>query len=66
MIFVWFLVFYATFSNISAISWRPVLVVEGAGVPGEMTLVNNCLSPLLSKIENQLSKLYVTIGLYKV
>ena len=31
-----------------------------------MTLVNNCLSPLLSKIENQLSKLYVTIGLYKV
>jgi len=29
-----FLVFYATFSNISAISW-PVLVVEEAGVPGE-------------------------------
>jgi hypothetical protein len=26
---------YATFSNISAISWRPVLVVEVAGVPGE-------------------------------
>jgi len=25
----------ATFSNISAISWRPVLVVEEAGVPGE-------------------------------
>jgi hypothetical protein len=24
----------ATFSNISAISWRPVLVVEEAGVPG--------------------------------
>jgi hypothetical protein len=23
------------FSNISAISWRPVLVVEEAGVPGE-------------------------------
>jgi hypothetical protein len=31
----WFLVFNATFSNISAISWRPVLVVEEAGVPGE-------------------------------
>jgi hypothetical protein len=30
-----FLVFNATFSNISAISWRPVLVVEEAGVPGE-------------------------------
>ena len=27
--------FDATFSNISAISWRPVLVVEEAGVPGE-------------------------------
>ena len=25
----------ATFSNISAILWRPVLVVEEAGVPGE-------------------------------
>jgi hypothetical protein len=30
-----FLVFNATFSNISAISWRPVLVVEEAGVPDE-------------------------------
>ena len=29
------LCFSATFSNISAISWRPVLVVEEAGVPGE-------------------------------
>ena len=27
--------FNATFSNISAISWRPVLVVEKAEVPGE-------------------------------
>jgi hypothetical protein len=29
------IVFNATFSNISAISWRPVLVVEEAGVLGE-------------------------------
>ena len=29
------IVLNATFSNISAISWRPVLVVEEAGVPGE-------------------------------
>ena len=29
------LVFNATFSNISDISWRPVLVVEEAEVPGE-------------------------------
>ena len=32
---IWFFVFNATFSNISAISWQPVLVVEEAGVPGE-------------------------------
>jgi len=30
-----FLDINATFMNISAISWRPVLVVEEAGVPGE-------------------------------
>jgi hypothetical protein len=29
------LVFNAAFSNISSISWRPVLVVEKAGEPGE-------------------------------
>jgi hypothetical protein len=33
--FILFIVFNATFSNISAISWRPVLVVEEAGVPRE-------------------------------
>jgi len=32
---IWVLVSYATFNNISAISWRPVLVVEEDGVPGE-------------------------------
>jgi hypothetical protein len=31
----WFLVSNATFSYISAILWRPVLMVEEAGVPGE-------------------------------
>jgi len=30
-----FVVFNATFSNISAISWRPVLVMEEAGLPEE-------------------------------
>ena len=29
------MVFNATFNNITFISWRPVLVVEEAGVPGE-------------------------------
>ena len=33
--FISFLMFNTTFSNISAILWRPVLVVEEAGVPGE-------------------------------
>jgi len=31
----WFLVFNATFNNISAISWRSVSLVEETGVPGE-------------------------------
>jgi hypothetical protein len=31
----WFMVFNATFNNISAISWRSVLLVEETGVPGE-------------------------------
>ena len=32
---IWFIVLNATFSNISTISWRPILVVEKARVPGE-------------------------------
>ena len=32
---VWFMVFNATFNNISAISWRSVLLVEETGVSGE-------------------------------
>jgi hypothetical protein len=34
-LFFYFWCFNATFSNISAISWRPILVVEDAGVPEE-------------------------------
>ena len=30
-----FIVFNATFNDISAISWQPVLVVEETGLPGE-------------------------------
>jgi len=32
---LWFMVFNATFNNISVISWRSVLLVEETGVPGE-------------------------------
>jgi hypothetical protein len=35
LILIDFWCFNATFNNISAISWRPVLMVEEAGVPGE-------------------------------
>jgi hypothetical protein len=31
----WFMVFNATFNNISIISWLSVLLVEETGVPGE-------------------------------
>jgi hypothetical protein len=31
-----FMVFKATFNNISAISWQSVLLVEETGIPGEM------------------------------
>ena len=31
----WFMVFNATFNNISVISWLSVLLVEETGVPGE-------------------------------
>jgi hypothetical protein len=31
---VWFMVFNVTFSNISVISWRSVLLVEETGIPG--------------------------------
>ena len=31
----WFMVFNATFTNISVISWQSVLLVEETGVPGE-------------------------------
>jgi len=35
MLWLEFMVFNATFNNISAISWRLVLSVEETGVPGE-------------------------------
>jgi hypothetical protein len=33
--FDWFMVFNATFNNISVISWQSVLLVEETRVPGE-------------------------------
>ena len=31
----WFMAFNTTFKNMSAISWRSLLLVEEMGVPGE-------------------------------
>ena len=33
--YVWFMLFYATLSNISDMSWWSVLLVEGTGGPGD-------------------------------
>jgi len=35
IVLLWFMVFNATFNNISVISWRSVLLVEETGVPRE-------------------------------
>jgi hypothetical protein len=54
-------VFNATFSNISAISWRPVLVVKEAGIPGETTdhgQVTGKLYDLLLPVECTLFVIY--------
>jgi hypothetical protein len=53
----WFIVFNATFSNISATSWRPVLVVEEAGVPGEnhRPWASNCGKLLITNINYALT-----------
>ena len=48
----WFLVFNATFNNISAISWRPVLVVEEAGVPRFDSCVHVCIGSIIYVIIN--------------
>ena len=44
---LWFMVYIATFNNISVISWRSILLVEETGVPGEnhrQTLSHNVVS----------------------
>jgi hypothetical protein len=51
---MWFMVFKATFNNISVLSWRSVSLVEETRVPGEnhrpvashrQTLSHNAVSP---------------------
>jgi hypothetical protein len=39
-----FMVFNATFNNISVISWQSVLLLEETAVPGEKTLLHNVVS----------------------
>jgi len=40
---VWFMVFNATFNNISVMSWRSVLLVEETGVPREYFITFNSI-----------------------
>jgi hypothetical protein len=49
---VWFMVFNATFNNISVISWQSVLLVEETGVPREN-------HRLLLQENNQISEIFV-------
>ena len=72
----WFIVFNATFSNISAISWRPVLVVEEAGVPEEnhrigasnwWTLSLAAVSPVVCNLQSRArTHAVLLIGLYEL
>jgi hypothetical protein len=39
-----FMMFNATFNNISVISWQSVLLLEETAVPGEKTLSHNVVS----------------------
>jgi hypothetical protein len=52
----WFMVFNATFNNISAISWRSILLVEETGVHGEQH------SPVASHL--QITELDIHIRFY--
>jgi hypothetical protein len=74
----WFWVFNANFRNVAAISWRPVLVVEEAGVPvrttdhGQATgklyhlrLRDECTLFVIYKASRELTPVLV-IGLYEL
>jgi len=58
----WFMVFNATFNNISAISWRSVLLVEETGVPGEnhRPAVSQTNCKVMSVIYKNMSVIYLT------
>ena len=65
---IWFIVLNATFSIISAISWRPVLVVEEAGEPPTMSkqLVNfiTCGCESSAPFFNNVWKIYANYYLH--
>ena len=59
---VWFMVFNATFKNVSVISWRSVLLVEETRLPGEnhrQTLSQCCIVCTLQWTELELTTLVV-------
>jgi hypothetical protein len=52
-LFFYFWCFNATFSNISAISWRPVLVVEEARVPGQPPTIGKQMVNFIIRVYNR-------------
>jgi hypothetical protein len=56
---LWFMVFNATFNNISVISWLSILLVEGTSVPEEIDMpqvtdkLNNILYQVNSRHRNE-------------
>ena len=55
---IWFIVFNATCTNISAISWWPAFVVEEAGVPIDQGQATGKLYHLLLRVECTLFVIY--------
>ena len=54
---VWFMMFNATFNNISVISWRSVLLVEETGENHRQTLSHNVVSSTPHQIKGKMNNI---------
>jgi hypothetical protein len=62
MIYFYFLCFNATFSNISAISWRPLLVVEEARVPRQPPTIGKQVVNFIIRVYGIKYKIFQQVG----